>query len=138
MYKTIADEVCIEPPMNWDGQKNFMNNLYSKREIKKALYSSKKKEKKVCPFAFYSLVIKCSGEVVACCVDWSKQTKIGNIKKESLFRIWNGKNLREFRKMQLEGRRSENKSCKNCTYLNTSPDNIDNLPRKKILETINE
>lgn len=127
MYKSIADEVNIESPMNWDGQKDFISNLYSQKKIRKALSLSSKKEKKVCPFSFYSLVIKCNGDVVACCVDWSKQTKIGNVKEESLSEIWTGQSLREFREMQLKGRRQENKSCRNCTYLNTSPDNIDQL-----------
>jgi len=127
MYQRIADEVCIEEPMNWDGQKNFIGNLYSGKKIKKTLLSHPKKIKKICPFPFYSLVIKCDGSMVACCVDWSKQTKIGNIKNESLSSIWNGRLLRNFRKMHLKGRRKDIKSCRNCTYLYTSPDNIDCL-----------
>jgi len=138
MYKGVADEVCVEPPMNWDGQRDFMGNLYPNEKINKGLFPPAKKVKKVCPFPFYSLVIKCNGDVVACCVDWSKQTKIGNMKEESLSEIWSGQHLREFRKMHLEGRREENEACRNCTYLYTSPDNIDNLPDRKISEIVNK
>lgn len=138
MYEGIADEVSIEPPMNWDGQKNFIGSLYPNKKIKKEPFSSARKEKRACPFPFYSLVIKCNGDVVACCVDWSKQTQIGNLKEESLSAIWAGQRLREFRKMHLEGRRAENKSCRNCAFLYTSPDDIDNLPDKKISEILNE
>lgn len=138
MYEEVADEVCIESPMNWNGQGNFIGNLYLNRKIKKNLFLPAKKIKKVCPFLFYSLVIKCSGDVVACCVDWNKGTKIGNVKNESLSEIWNGQRLREFRKMHLEGRKAENKSCRNCTYLYTSPDNIDNLPNRTISELVNK
>ena len=136
MYKKVADEVCIESPMNWDGQKDFIGNLYLNKKINKDRFSSTKKVKEVCPFPFYSLVIKCNGDVVACCVDWSKQTKIGNVKEESLSEVWVGQRLREFRKMHLERRKTENESCRNCTYLYTSPDNIDNLPDRKISEIV--
>lgn len=137
MYQGIADEVFIEPPMNWDGQKNFIGNLYTNKRTKKTLFPPLKVVKKVCPFHFYSLVIKCNGDVVACCVDWSKGTKIGNVKEKSLSEIWTGEHLREFRKMHLEGQRAENESCRNCTFLYTSPDNIDNLPDRKISEIVN-
>jgi radical SAM protein with 4Fe4S-binding SPASM domain len=138
MYKGVADEVCIESPMNWNGQRNFISNLYPNKKINKDLFPPAKKLKKVCPFPFYSLVIKCNGDVVACCVDWSRQTKIGNLKGESLSEVWDSQRLREFRKIHLEGRREENESCRNCTYLYTSPDNIDNLPDRKISEILNK
>jgi len=92
--------------------------------------------KAVCPFPFYSLVIKADGDVVACCVDWNKKTKIGSIKLESLGEIWKGEALREFRRMHLERRRHENESCRHCTHLNSLPDNLDHVAEENWSEIL--
>ena len=132
-YKDIADEVAIEAPMNWNGylKRDYINNLYNEKsnDINREILFANKKE--ICPFPFYSLVINCNGDVGVCCVDWNIKTKIGNIKEKNLSEIWFGENLRNFRKMHINKYRHKNESCKNCTYLYTSPDNIDNLSYKK-------
>lgn len=123
-YESLADEIAIEQPMNWNGYENrdLVNANYSQKYIQPA-----EAQKQVCPFAFYSLVIKANGDVVICCVDWNKDTCVGNINRESLKDIWTGNRMRAFRLMQLERRKGENKSCKNCTYIDTTPDNLDNI-----------
>jgi radical SAM protein with 4Fe4S-binding SPASM domain len=119
LYRPIADEVAIEPLMNWDS--------FEGRDLTSHLITlgERAPTKQVCPYPFYSLVIKADGEVVCCCVDWNKSTSVGNIITESLSQIWNGPRLHAFQQMHLERRRCENDSCRNCTYLNTSPDNLD-------------
>lgn len=124
MYGSLADEVAIEQPINWNG--------YDGRDLINASYLDKQFEvgaprKKVCPFAFYSLVIKANGDVVVCCADWNKKTKVGNIHQKHIRDIWNGTELHDFRLMQLEGRKHENASCVNCTYIDTTPDDLDHL-----------
>jgi MoaA/NifB/PqqE/SkfB family radical SAM enzyme len=59
------------------------------------------------------------------------------VNKESLVDIWRGRNLYEFRKMLLEGRRHENKACGDCYYLKIVPDNIDSH-RRMILEKLDK
>jgi len=130
IYRPIADEAVIEPPMNW--------NSYENRDLISPLYSSSNVDpsqihpwmgtsRKACAFPFYSMVIKANGDVVACCVDWNKKTKVGNVHQTQFSEIWLGDKLREFRRMQLEGRRHENESCRNCTFLTTIPDNLDHI-----------
>ena len=106
-YEAVADEIMIEPAMDWDSYDN--RNL-----LQLASPGSKttpRQGKKACPYPFYSLVIKANGDVVACCVDWNKHTAVGNIHRERFSEIWNGERLRNFRRMHLEGRRHENASC---------------------------
>ena len=130
MYEGIADECVLEKPMNWNG--------YENRDVLQTAYDDAEREslvetnlfpfqKKICPFPFYTMVINANGDVTACCVDWNKNTKVGNVKEATLHDIWHGDAFRELRRMHIEGRRHENASCKNCTYLFTAPDNLDDL-----------
>ena len=138
-YQEIGDEVVVEKPMNWNGyeNRNLIENAYSASGIENSvellnqveLYEYKKE---VCPFPFYSLVINSNADVVVCCVDWNRSTKIGNLKNKTLTEIWNGEELRQFRDMQLSRRRNTNPSCKNCVFLYTSPDNLDRISPEKI------
>ncbi len=81
--------------------------------------------KQVCPFPFYTLTINFDGTVSVCCVDWSHNTLVGDIKAQSLKSIWLGEELFKFRKMHLQKERYQNKACSNCQYLDTLQDNID-------------
>lgn len=105
-YSDIADCIIIDKPMNWnDGEHGeYINKLYNdKTHIVEENIANKKGIKKVCVYPFHTMVIKSNGDVLACCVDWQKNTVIGNVMQESLKEIWNGKKLYNFRKMQIEG-----------------------------------
>ncbi len=138
-YKDIADEIEVEPLTNWNG--------YEGRKITKNLYEDNFKnkdfalidKKEVCPYPFFTLAVKCSGDVVLCCVDWNNATKVGNLNEQSLFEIWHGEKIKDIRLMHLERRRHENPSCKYCTMPDILPktDNIDNIPEEKFEEILN-
>lgn len=125
-YTDICDEIRIEPPMNWDNpdEADFIDNVYGDEINKDELFLYKKQ---VCAFPFYTTVVHSSGDVSVCGVDWEKKTVVGNIFKQSLKEIWNGDELHAFQRMHIERRRHENAACKNCTYLFTYPDNIDEI-----------
>lgn len=133
MYEAIADEAIIEKPMNWNSQKNsdFIKNTYGKNNAidPKQLYPY---YKEVCPFPFYTLVVNVDGDVTACCVDWNKNTCVGNVFDAPLKSIWDGEKMRDFRRMHLLRKRKENRSCSDCQFLFTTPDNIDDLSIDKI------
>lgn len=141
MYRPIADEAVIERPMNWNGfdERNVVTQTYAATGVELAedvdslLY---RYPKHVCPFPFYSVAVNADGDVVACCVDWNRSTKIGNLTSASLTEVWNGEALRAFRKMHLVRRRCENPSCRNCSFLFTSPDDIDTMSEDKIREIL--
>ena len=133
-YAKVCDEVNIERPMNWNGfdNRNLIAEIDKKGKTDETLiqgyYGSKSLSgyKKICTTPFLSLNVKQNGDVCICIVDWNKGTTVGNIKDENLKEIWFGENLRKFRRMHIEGRRYQNESCRNCKFLYSNPDNMDN------------
>jgi len=128
MYKGIADEVCIEEPMNWSGyeKRKLLENLYNNEQLR---LLQLKKQRKACSYPFYTLAINPDGDVVCCCVDWTRSTKVGNIREQTLEEIWNSDSLKRFQVIHLEGNRHLNAACRNCDTLNRCPeaDNIDKV-----------
>jgi len=137
IYKPLGDEAAIEVPMNWNEYNNhdLLQGTYGKgrRINQKELYPY---PKEVCPFPFYTLAVNVNGDVTVCCVDWLKATRVGNVFESTLKSIWDGEELRNFRRMHLLRVRRMNVSCRNCKYLYTTPDNIDDMPRSRITDII--
>jgi radical SAM protein with 4Fe4S-binding SPASM domain len=124
-YSDIVDEAVIEPPMNWSGfnNVNLLSNVYESVPLRPLSC------RKVCAYPFYSLCINSDGTVVACCVDWSRKTLLGNINSQTLYEIWNGSLANELRELHLYGERKKNKACKYCEILHSLPieDDLDSL-----------
>lgn len=98
---------------------------------------SPRTHKIACPLTMYMLTVNSNGDISVCNDDFAHYHQLGNVNTESLVDIWNGDKLRAFRLMHLEGRRSENRACKNCDYLQALPavDNIDEY-REEFAERI--
>jgi len=111
-YTDIADEISLEQPHHW------LSNDNPARDVLQRV---------VCPQPFKMLSIRCNGDVIVCDPDWKNNTKVGNALKEPVKSIWNGEAMHEFRKMQLERRRWENESCRQCTFLANDNYVFDNL-----------
>lgn len=124
-FSDLGDEIAIEPRMDWDSQSDKDFSQMGKDNLLESDYFSKKKE--VCPFPFYTLVIHSDLRVSVCCVDWSKSLIIGDLRNESLTDIWHGENLLELQLKHLRREKHRISACKNCNYLLTAPDNLDNL-----------
>ena len=132
MFSEAGDEVFIEPVMNWNDPAEGNLSGEAKDTLLSRRYFSARKE--VCPFPFYTLVIHSDLKVSVCCVDWNKQTVVGDLHNESLTDIWKGEALRTFQLRHVQRRRHELAGCKTCTYLHTAPDNIDSLTESILLE----
>lgn len=137
MYQEVADEMVIEKPMNW--------NNFGDHDLLAATYGGKQAGdpaelypygKTVCPFPFYTLMVNVNGDVTVCCVDWNKGIRVGNVFESSLQSIWNGQEMRALRQMHILGKRKENRSCANCQFLYTVPDNLDNMSDSMIMALI--
>ena len=101
-------------------------------------YSLPAEAVKVCPYIFYSLTINSIGSVSICFLDWKHQGLLGWYigEETSIQDIWNGKQLKSFRRRMLEGKRDQIGLCKNCEQLRYGrPDNIDAYA-KELLEKI--
>ena len=115
-FQGISDQLTIETLMGWNSpeDKDFTLNSNPETGIDG---KSKIKNRLVCAEPFEGLAINFNGSASVCCVDWAHETSVGNVVNESLFNIWNGQRLRDFRLMHLEGKRSELSACASCHYL---------------------
>lgn len=104
---------------------------------KVGIYGQQIKEVEVCPYPFYSIAINSDGVVSVCFLDWGRKLGLGNIREESLKDVWNGRAMRQYRKMFLEGERKNHPVCGTCGQMSHgNPDNIDPF-KKEILEKLN-
>jgi radical SAM protein with 4Fe4S-binding SPASM domain len=131
LFGGIGDEVALEPVMNWnDPEEGDLSQMERDARLSLDYYKLKKQ---VCPFPFYTLVVHADLRVSVCCVDWAKETVVGDLRHETLAQIWRGEKLRAFQLMHLQGRAGEHKACRDCTYRHTAPDNIDGLTAAEFL-----
>ena len=132
IFAGAGDELFIEPVMNWnDPEEGNLSGQARDTALSRQYFSARKQ---VCPFPFYTLVIHSDLKVSVCCVDWNKQTVVGNLRNESLADVWKGDALRAFQLKHLQRRKHELAGCKTCTYLHTAPDNIDSLTESAFLK----
>ena len=125
LFSPIADEVVLEPVMNWnDPDEGNLAQIDHATMLQSDYFQNKKT---ICPLPFYTLVVHADLRVSACCVDWAKEAVVGDLKTHTLAEIWRGDLLREFRLKHIEGRKSEISACRNCTYIYTTPDSLEGL-----------
>jgi MoaA/NifB/PqqE/SkfB family radical SAM enzyme len=125
LFGPVADEVVVEPAMNWNDP---AEGVLAQTDRDAMLASTHFRNRKtVCAFPFYTLVVHSDLRVSVCCVDWAKEAVVGDLSKETLSDVWRGDALRAFQMAHLEGRRGALDACRNCTYLYTAPDNLDDL-----------
>jgi radical SAM protein with 4Fe4S-binding SPASM domain len=121
-FSPIATHISVEKLMGW----SYSNLKDWTLGTNPTTYDGLPFTPKVaCPLPFYVVAINWNGDVSMCANDWALKTVVGNVGEESLVDIWNGDRAFEFRKMHLEGRRSENAACGDCFYQKILPDNID-------------
>ncbi len=116
MFGDICDEIAIENVIKGYNDVDYTdlirkeNNLIltGEHEIKRV---------HVCPYPFYTLTINADGNVSACCRALDKIFFVGNVKQESLNKIWNNKRMNDFRVFQLKHTRFKHDICRDCTSL---------------------
>lgn len=65
------------------------------------------------------------GRVVACCEDWNGEDAVGDVREESLSRIWRGARIEKFRQAHFAGRKNEIGVCARCqTAQDTGDHNV--------------
>lgn len=76
---------------------------------------SKPPEKYIqCPEVFGKLSVNWDGTVSACCGDYDNKMLVGDVKENSLEKIWHSSKMNHYRKMLKEMRHSELPLCRNC------------------------
>lgn len=122
-FGDYTDKIHIEHIMScWPGFE--LRGVKVNRE--KGIYGQEIKEVDACPYPFYSFAINSDGLASVCFLDWGRKMIVGDCNKESVPEIWNGKFMRAYRKMFLEGRRQQHNICGHCGQMTHGlPDNID-------------
>ena len=92
----------------------------------KGIYGQEIKEADACSYPFYSISINSDGAVSVCFLDWSHKMIVGDVRSQSVQEIWDGKQMRAYRKMFLQGDRKKHSVCGGCGQMTHGmPDNID-------------
>ncbi|HOP41550.1 MAG TPA: radical SAM/SPASM domain-containing protein [Geobacteraceae bacterium] len=134
IFGDYADRIFIENVAPCWPEFDVANRLDVSMD--KGIYDQPLSEVMTCPYIFYSLSVNSDGSVSLCFLDWSRKLILGDIKTESLKKIWNGERLYHYRAEQLEGKRKQHPVCAECGQLtHCLPDNIDPYA-KTLLEKI--
>lgn len=80
----------------------------------RSISKSKIANKLPCLSLWNFLSICWDGVAVACCYDCDWNLKVGNVKKQSIAEIWNGKAMNTLREIQLKGQISKESFCGRC------------------------
>ena len=103
------DEVQIKEFITWDGTMEDINDLE-----KEASHKVKRGGDYPCYWPWGKLTVLWDGRVVACCFDSDAKCVLGDLKKESLKEIWNGKTMKEFREMHIKNNFPKEHLCYKC------------------------
>lgn len=87
-------------------------------------YESEYKSSFVCQQPFTRLAIAEDGTVSPCCLDHELELSVGNVKTESLTKIWKSKGMEDMRKKQKEGKFYEIPRCRNCEMATNGDEGI--------------
>ena len=121
-FEGIADEITVDP-------------LVDRKKLTGKIIKGEKEllVNKVCSVPFYNLTINHDGTVSVCCVDWNYTTIVGNLNESSVFDVWHGDEMYEFRKMHVKKEASKHNLCNKCEYMSRLPNvsNIDKLAEDK-------
>jgi MoaA/NifB/PqqE/SkfB family radical SAM enzyme len=132
-FGPITDEVLLTGTGVWTNEMGVDFNLGADP---KAGYDGEmpmKKDRVVCPYSFYNLVVNFDGSTGGCMLDWAHSLVAGNVKTQRLQEIWHGKEMNRIRLLHLEGRRRELLSCKGCQCVQFMPEDCELDPYREEL-----
>lgn len=140
LYAPFSDEQLIDIP--WEmpkAEESVLSKLYGSKEAgaeaqKKYIENSVFKHRKACRYPFTHMTVRSNGDIVVCCTDWSRDTKMGNLRESTLQEIWESKRLYDFRVMQLKTKGVHHPLCATCELpMHDRPeDAIDELPVERL------
>lgn len=123
IFGNITDGIFIESIMDcwptYELEKVEVNET-------RGIYGQEINEVLTCPYVFYSFAINSDGTSSLCFLDWSRKLIIGDASVQSVKELWNSNELRNYRKLFLNGQRKSHPVCGECGQLKQGqPDNID-------------
>lgn len=127
IFNDISDEIGIEDLYEIYPDIDYSELILSKKESAKYMINASK----YCSYPWYQMAIDANGRVTACTLPVSKNSNflfLGDVGKDRLFNMWNGKKMNEIR-YQILTKRETIRECKNCKYTDLIPeeDRIDSI-----------
>lgn len=92
--------------------RNWTSNI--DKENTKESINSRKLIRRPCLLLWTKLVIDWNGDVVLCCDDWNHKVVLGNLKKDTIERIWKGDKLNYIRYKHLHRDFNNLELCSKC------------------------
>jgi len=105
-WKGLVDGVCTSQIHDWSAKK--------KKVVKSEFKNYVSFAHAPCRLPFTELLINWDGTVSLCCQDIEGEVIVGNVKKQSIKEIWQGKTLGEIRKKHLALDINSIILCKDC------------------------
>jgi radical SAM protein with 4Fe4S-binding SPASM domain len=135
-FGNICDEIFIEKvvPQWAETQLNKQNEVDDTGMYGQKINNS---WKEVCPFVFMYLHFNCDGTVSPCTLDWPRKVVVGNINKDTVSEIWNGKSLKELQIAMLSGKRKCIEFCGACSAPMVCVEEDLDSDRFKVIKAIN-
>ena len=110
LFRNRCDEIFIEKLVPMWPQ---LSTSFSSKEFRWG--DGPVVKRRICAQIFKGVQVQADGEVVPCCVDWSRVNVIGHLQHESLPEIWQGKKLRKLQIEHLAGNKGALEPCKDCS-----------------------
>jgi len=67
-----------------------------------------------CPSLYGFMGILWNGDLITCCMDWTRARVMGNAREDSLYTLWHNPRYRGMRQLSDEGRLDEEPLCRDC------------------------
>jgi radical SAM protein with 4Fe4S-binding SPASM domain len=99
--------------INIINMRNWANDI-QKKGTKESFHFNKKIKRYACGLIWHRMVVDWNGDVVLCCDDWNHSTVLGNLKKESIEKIWKGEKLRKIKEAHIKGEFHKIPICAGC------------------------
>ncbi|MGD9158488.1 MAG: radical SAM/SPASM domain-containing protein [Desulfobacteraceae bacterium] len=129
LFSPFADRVYVEHIVQMQQQHDKIKNQVTPS---KNMYGEDcPVDRKVCGQCFYFLQVGCDLDVFPCSIPGlRKGFSIGNLNKNSILEIWNGKKRMSFLKMMLKLEKEKMPECKTCVCYNVITDESEYLDDK--------
>lgn len=108
-WRQLGAHVWLKPYNTWNGEREEFDGLHP--DLSKKIYVDN-----LCDWPWRGMVVHWNGNVVPCCNDYDGDVSFGNVAQNSLFEIWNGDKMQEFRAAHVKGRENVD-FCKKCPYI---------------------
>ena len=109
----VPEDIVILRDRWYDKYNDFGVKLTNRAGTVSAGEQEKIGKYKNCYYPTYQFLIDWDGNFYLCPQDWQRKNPMGNVMQETIFQIWKGKTLTNYRKNLLSGKRCAN-PCASC------------------------